>query len=464
MVQPINYLGMMPQVNLGEKFAQGLQLGAVGRQIAQQREAQRKAEELQRQYQEDLRKALDNPTQMVWSEMIAKYPQQREAFAEARKGFGEERLKNEFNQGFEVSFALEAGTPEVAKKKLETIIAAKQNAGEDFDVYQDILTAINSGNIKAAQAAANMGLAMLDPDRFEKTVKAQASIIKAPAEARQAVAAADKAIADAEVAQANAGTAEQKAQADLDLAIATAQKAKVESEFIGKEKQAELDKKVADLGLTNAQKNKVFAETRKLGVETQKAVLELEASKATGGIDPTKKFDQEGKLRKEYQDRTKKYIELDGTYSTLVESAKAKTGPGDIALITGFMKMLDPGSVVRDTEFATARDTAGLYERLANQAQKFKSGQIFALDSKQRQEYVNLAQKYLDAAKKKAQQEKQDLGVVVKNYGLNEQNVFGIDRPEPQRETVTVGGKTYARPDNFTDEMWANYKASVGAK
>jgi hypothetical protein len=208
----------------------------------------------------------------------------------------------------------------------------------------------------------------------------------------------------------------------------------------------------------------VFAETRKLGTEIQKATLELEGLKATGGVDPEKKFANEAKLREEYQKRIKLYTELDGNYAKIVESSKAKTGPGDIALITSFMKMLDEGGVVRETDFAIARDTTGLFGQLQNQAQKFKDGKIFALDSKQRQEYVNLSKQYLNAAKKKADREKEDLGIVVKNYKLNPENVFGAERPEEQRETVEVGGQVYARPDNFTDEMWASYKASVGAR
>jgi hypothetical protein len=107
------------------------------------------------------------------------------------------------------------------------------------------------------------------------------------------------------------------------------------------------------------------------------------------------------------------------------------------------MKMLDPGSVVRETEFATARDTAGLFERLTNQATKIQSGQLFSLDSKQRGEYVALAKQYLDAAEKKAAQEKRDLGIVVKNYKLNPENVFGA-------ETVTAppagGGRGSVNP------------------
>jgi hypothetical protein len=105
---------------------------------------------------------------------------------------------------------------------------------------------------------------------------------------------------------------------------------------------------------------------------------------------------------------------------------------------------------VRETEFATARNTAGLFEQLKNQAQKIQSGQLFDLDSKQRGEYVALAKQYLDAAEKKAAQEKKDLGIVVKNYKLNPENVFGVEDvgggagrgsvnpPTPQQRNVTV--------------------------
>jgi hypothetical protein len=115
------------------------------------------------------------------------------------------------------------------------------------------------------------------------------------------------------------------------------------------------------------------------------------------------------------------------------------------------MKMLDPGSVVRETEFATARDTAGLFTQLENRLQKAQNGQL--LSPSQRKEYVALSQKYLESAQKKAEQEKKDLGIVVKNYKLNPENVFGaedvgggagrgsVNPPVPQQSqprTVTV--------------------------
>jgi len=258
---------------------------------------------------------------------------------------------------------------------------------------------------------------------------AQAKIIadsdKARSDADKAVADADKAVADAEKAAAEAKDTPARLVAEKQLRDAQAKKAEVDADFARANAVLEIDKKAAELGLTKAQTNEVKVKTRKLSIETQKAVLELEAFKKSGGLDPAKAFEQEEKLRKEFQVRTKQYQELGTTFETINASAKAKNGPGDIALITGFMKMIDPGAIVRETDFALARDTAGLLQELKNQAGKLESGAIFTLDSKQRQQYVDLAQQYLNAGKKKADQDKKDLRVVVDNYKLNADNVFG---------------------------------------
>jgi hypothetical protein len=236
---------------------------------------------------------------------------------------------------------------------------------------------------------------------------------------------ADKAVADATTAQATATNAPEKAAADAAKAKADAEKAMVEAKYAEGVAKDAIKKRAADLGLTTAQTNQALASTRKLNTEIQKAAVELEALKATGGRDPEKTFAQEEKIRKEWQGRSKMYSELQGTFNTLQPSASSANGPGDIALITGFMKMLDPGSVVRETEFATARDTAGLFTQLQNRLEKAQNGQL--LSPKQRSEYVALSQKYLDSAQKKANQEKKDLGIVVKNYKLNPENVFGVE-------------------------------------
>jgi len=470
---PINYAGMTPQINIGQQFSE---LG----QVLLDRQKRTEAEEVKKTYATDLKNAIDNPTQDTWNQMIAKYPKQREAFAEVRKGYGDVAATNEFNQGFEVSMALENNNPVVAKQKLQEIITARTASKMPIGIYQQTFDALEAGNTKGAQAGVNYALSMADPDRFKKQVdarvaagkapseliEAESKAAKAPFELSQAIAVADRAIAEATTAQATATNAPEKAAADALLARAQADKAGIEAQYAeGIAKDAVL-KRAADLGLTNAQRGAALAQTRKLGIESQKAALELEALKATGGVDPAKAFEQEEKLRKEYQGRTKVYGELGSTFNNIQSSANANTGPGDIALITGFMKMLDPNSVVRETEFATARDTAGLFENLRNQAQKLQSGQLFSLDSKQRKEYVDLAKQYLDSAQKKAGEDKKALGVVVKNYKLNADNVFGpetVAPATPSPNSVRVGNQTYTRPANFTDAQWSAYKQSVGA-
>lgn len=451
---PINYMAMTPQVDLGRSFSE---LG----QVLAQRQQQQQAQEVKQQFANDLQAAQTDGSQKAWLGMIAKYPQFREAFGDVRKGVGEERLKNEFTQGFEISNAMEAKNFPAAIERTKLLIEAKKNSGEPTKIYEDVLGALERGDFAAAQSGANLSLAVLDPDRYEKSVKARTTASKAPSELTQAIAAADKAVADATTAQATATNAEEKAAADAAKARADADKATVEAKYAEGAAKDAIKKRAADLGLTTAQTNQALASTRKLNTEIQKAAVELQALKATGGQDPEKTFAQEEKIRKEWQGRSKMYNELQGTFNTLQASAKSANGPGDIALITGFMKMLDPGSVVRETEFATARDTAGLFTQLQNRLEKAQNGQL--LSPTQRSEYVALSQKYLDSAQKKASQEKKDLGIVVKNYRLNPENVFGAEQePPPLPTSATVGGQTYTRPASFTDAQWRDYLKAIG--
>ena len=421
---PTNYMAMTPQIDLGQQFAE---FG----QVLADRQKRQQAEGIRQQFSDDLQAAQADGSQNAWLGMIAKYPQFREAFGDVRKGAGEQRVNTEFTQGFEISNALENGAPDIAMARVQTIIDAKKNSGEPTKIYEDVLTALQNGNVKGAQSGVNLALTVADPKRFEESVKARTTAATASSAVTEAIAKSEQAVSDAQIKLAMATNAEEVEAAKTALAVAQARKAQVDAQYAEKTVLADLKKKAADLGLTQAQTGSALAQTKKLGVEIQKAALDLEALKATGGIDPEKKFAQEEKIRKEYQGRTKVFGELQGTFNTLQASSESANGPGDIALITGFMKMLDPNSVVRETEFATARDTAGLFTQLQNRLEKAQNGQL--LSPAQRKEYVSLAQKYLDSAQKKADEDKKALGVVVKNYRLNPENVFG-----PATTNVTV--------------------------
>ena len=458
---PINYMGS--QINLSEQFS------GLGEAL-QKRQVRTQLEDQQKQYVTDFTATVNDPSQKSFANLLAKHgrsPAMVSSIESARKQFVDERIKNEFNQGFQISNALENNNTEVANKLLQEIITAKTNSKEPLGLYGQAAKFLEDGNTKAAQGTLNLALSNIDPDQFSKIVNAKSTAEAAPSSLTKKIADADKAVADATTAQAGATNAEEKAAAERRLAIANATKAEVDALYANENAKAGLDKMAVDLGLTKAQTNEALVRTSKLSNEVKKSALELEALKASGGVDPAKNFEQEEKLRKEYTARTKTFGEVSTILSNLEASANAKNGPGDIALITGFMKMLDPGSVVRETEFATARDTGGLYQKLLNNSQKLQSGQLFALDSKQRQEYVTLAKQYHDAAQKKAGEDKKALGVVVKNYKLNPDNVFGPEptaTPPASGNSVTVGGQTYNRPANFTDAQWESYKKSQGIR
>jgi hypothetical protein len=65
-------------------------------------------------------------------------------------------------------------------------------------------------------------------------------------------------------------------------------------------------------------------------------------------------------LRDEYTKATKEYEQAAYGYSKVIASANEPSGAGDVALIFGFMKTIDPTSTVREGEFATAQQTAGI--------------------------------------------------------------------------------------------------------
>jgi hypothetical protein len=434
---PINYMGMAPQIDLAKQFE------GFGQALAE-RQKRTQAEETKALYTADLERVLNNPSISEFNKFAIKYPQQREVIKDVASRFTTEQQDAEFNIGRDVAVALENGKPEIALGVLNKTIEARKGSNLPTTVYDQIQQILSNtedpDRVKKAQAQTNFSLTLLNPEKFAKVAESLQKQKLAPeefgeqqAKTRQAITEAQTKVADLRIKLQNEPIEAERLLIKRDLELAQAEEARIKAKYA---ERTAVDRIIADaagLGLTKAQTNEVLAKTNKLGIETKQAAIQLKALEATGGVDPDKKFTQEEKIRKEHQTRTKVYGELQGTFSNIKSSADTGNGPGDIALITSFMKMLDPGSVVRETEFATARDTAGLFTQLENRLQKAKDGQL--LNPAQRKEYVALAQKYLESAQKKAGEEKVALGVIVKNYKLNPENVFG-----PDETTIPVGG------------------------
>ena len=126
------------------------------------------------------------------------------------------------------------------------------------------------------------------------------------------------------------------------------------------------------------------------------------------------------------------------------ESAKINEGLGDVALITSFMKMLDPGSTVRESEFAVARDTGGLLTSLENLLTKAQGGQF--LKPSQRDTFVNLAKQYLAAAETDGKKTRKSMEGIVDRLGLNPADVFTDAQDSTAPPSITTQAEYDALP------------------
>lgn len=83
-------------------------------------------------------------------------------------------------------------------------------------------------------------------------------------------------------------------------------------------------------------------------------------------------FGDASNLRKEYMGQITEHLKRSQAYSTIQSSTDS--AQGDLSLIFAYMRMLDPGSTVREGEFATAEKTAGVPEQIRNLYNRVREG------------------------------------------------------------------------------------------
>lgn len=149
---------------------------------------------------------------------------------------------------------------------------------------------------------------------------------------------------------------------------------------------------------------KTYMEARKAQPTATDDIKEFQFAKQSGQFDgsftdwQTKgvkdqdaTFGREQNLRKEYgaTPEYKRYDDVRAAYERIRSSAQRESGAGDLGTIFGFMKMLDPGSVVREGEFANAENSAGVPERVRGLYNRVMQGE--RLTPEQRAEFVATA-------------------------------------------------------------------------
>jgi hypothetical protein len=122
------------------------------------------------------------------------------------------------------------------------------------------------------------------------------------------------------------------------------------------------------------------------------------------------------KLSDDYEARSKDFYSVRDAYNRISESASNPSPAGDLSLIFNYMKMLDPGSTVREGEFATAANAGSIPTTIVAQYNKAINGQRLAAG--QRADFVKRAGGLFDSAKKQQDVTAQEFTERSSKYGV----------------------------------------------
>lgn len=149
------------------------------------------------------------------------------------------------------------------------------------------------------------------------------------------------------------------------------------------------------------------------------------------GKDTEKLTSQELQVGQQFANQAQPFIQIGQAYKKIEVAAKNPSAAGDISLIFGYMKLLDPGSVVREGEFATAQNAGSIPQSIYGMYNKALSGERLAPTV--RNDFLNQAKNLISSQKEIFDATiKPKFESIVKTNGLTQNNVMfnpfeGID-------------------------------------
>jgi hypothetical protein len=154
---------------------------------------------------------------------------------------------------------------------------------------------------------------------------------------------------------------------------------------------------------------------------------------AGGFKDPKQQADVEEGMRKEFAGLSMEFITVRDAHSQIDKLAQSPSAGSDVALIYSFMKILDPNSVVRETEYATAQNAAGVPDQIRNVWNRILAGE--RLNPTQRADFVNQAKTVYgtrEGAYRRTQKQYEELA---KRKGLDPRNTM-IEFAPPEQQAA----------------------------
>lgn len=164
-------------------------------------------------------------------------------------------------------------------------------------------------------------------------------------------------------------------------------------------------------------------------VKPRKAMTQKEISEEKKGIDTGVNFETEKKLRDEYIGQTKDFKTIQSSWRSIKTSGGEPSAAGDMSLIFGYMKLLDPASTVREGEYANAQNAGAVPDKVIASYNKLVNGQL--LSETQRKDFLGQAKKQYDSRLGEYGNLKKSYTQLSKEYNLDPKRVVvEFDMPE----------------------------------
>jgi hypothetical protein len=347
-----------------------------------------------------------NPNSKDVQSLLLEFPELHEGLGKSLDFMSADEKKNTQAMAFSVLSALENGKDDAAVQVIDQQIDAAKNANDTASAKRlEVLRNSVIANPNAARFSLD-GLLFSTMGKDYGDLRKNLGEDKRAQELQPMV--ADKAKSDAE-----------KARFDVKKTSAEAVIKEVEAKFAPQNIMAELGLKRAQTNQANAAAGASSASAAASRATANRA--NAEAGQMRQGIIPAEKRPEaEGKFREEYAKRTAVYQDVKASYGRVLSSNN--DAAGDLSLIFGYMKMLDPGSVVREGEFANAQNAAGVPERIQNIYNKAARGE--RLTDGQRKMFKGQAKSLYDVAAKQENEIRTGISRIASGYGLNNDNIF----------------------------------------
>jgi len=139
-------------------------------------------------------------------------------------------------------------------------------------------------------------------------------------------------------------------------------------------------------------------------------------------------------LRREFNNRqeVKDFRTVQSAYNSVQAAARNPSAAGDLSLIFAYMKILDPGSVVREQEFANAQNAAGVPERIRNLYNRAINGQ--RLNPNQRNDFLTQANNLFQTRQQTYRGIENEYRGYADSYGVSPDRVAPPQGGQPQRQ------------------------------